>query len=134
MNCGKIWIVEGGEPWRRSHANSLPKADEFRAHTREIDSFLRGFCSAKNYESSDAYVQGDFFGERTHVVILSERMLFALELTEALLHWLSVPRRKSWRVVLAGRRSKEDTVVVYPDAIVASPKISDYRIALRNRE
>jgi hypothetical protein len=71
-----------------------------------------------------AYVQGDFFYERTEAIHFGKREHLTKRLIGALQKWLSAPRRCNWRIVIPnGRESEPRFIVVYYDKVVLSPEV-----------
>jgi hypothetical protein len=121
-NIGRIWINNSRTPWCMEPGGAPISGDEFSSDTDEFDAFLEGFLHGAAVNTEAAYVLGDFFGERTHMVIMRtaefpiERFCLAVKL------WLSAPRRSNWRVFINGEKFSRNMWLVYDTLIMIGDK------------
>jgi len=98
-NIGEVSELDLEGPWSLSPNEKTLIGDEFDSATSEIESFFEGL--KYSFDHCEFVVIGNFFGERTHHVIIRGLKLEENDqLSDILKIWLSAPRRKNWRIVL----------------------------------
>jgi len=107
-----------------------PNGNEFEMFTMELTSFLEGYYSALGLRSFPAYAQGDFFCERTEAIHFRRRSYLTAGLIRSLQRWLSIPRRRNWRLVIPGEGDR--FIVVYHDTVAISPDTRSLAYAIAN--
>ena len=133
MNRGKVYLQRTNEHWRMTEEEVVPTGDEFEEFIDQLDSFLSGYFYALGYEDEPAYARGDFFWERTEAVYFTERSQLTQEFVRAVQRWLSAPRRNNWRVLIVGKETEDNFIVIYHDAIVLNPTIRSLEDAITER-
>lgn len=96
--------------------------DRFRAETREFDAFLEGFCRGAGASPDCAYVLGDFYEERTHILIVSAIGFPLKPFCLAVQSWLNVQRRRNWRVLINDESFTKRMWLVYDTLILTGDK------------
>jgi hypothetical protein len=131
-NRGKIYLQHGRGPWRMKASEDAPSGNEFEAFTMELTSFLEGYFSALGRRSVPAYVQGDFFYERTEAIHFRRRSYLTAGLIRSLQRWLSAPRRRNWRILIPGESDR--FIVVYHDTVAISPDVRSLAYAIADND
>jgi hypothetical protein len=119
-NLGRIWIHNSNTPWRMDKDESRVTGNEFLSETRQCDAFLEGFCRGRAIDAAFAYVHGDFFNERTHVVLVCSSVFPSESFSKAVQEWINVPRRKNWRVLVNSERMSKKQWLVYDTMILTN--------------
>lgn len=121
-NIGSLLRTNYKEPWRQSLGEKRLGQREFEQQRAEFAAYLDGVLFALRTPKSQLYLEGNNYGERTHVVWAYDTFSDTKRLVPALAHWLVAPRRHGWRIVLPGRKSPQGTLVFYRDCIRFSSK------------
>jgi hypothetical protein len=97
-NIGEVGTLDLQSVWRFFPDDKPVPENEFDSATSEIESFFEGL--KYSYGHCEFIVIGNFHGERTHHVIIKGAALGDNgPLSDILKKWLSVSRRKNWRII-----------------------------------
>ncbi len=127
-NQGKVYLDRTKGPWRMKKGELAPTGNEFESFCIELANFLEGYFLALGLKRIPAYVQGDFFGERTEAIHFRKRSHLTKAFIRSIQKWLSAARRINWRIVIPGK--DERFIVIYHDAVATSPEVRSLDAAI----
>ncbi|MEZ5301904.1 MAG: hypothetical protein R3F11_14845 [Verrucomicrobiales bacterium] len=115
-NIGKIPIRRDAGRWSMVPNEVPPTGKDYREFLTALEGFVAGYFSALGI-AAPVYCQGDFFGERTEAIHITEPNQLPDRFFEDLSHWLAIPRWDRWRIVLPAEGGDS---VIYAFKVVRS--------------
>lgn len=112
--------------WKRNESDPIVTEQEYEQVYSVVSAALEhllGKTQSEN-DSQRAYVVGDFFGERTQVIQFYDYRQLNADLVRGLQSLLRREGLANWRIAVAADEP-EDVIMVYPDAVCTSRRLSD---------
>jgi hypothetical protein len=123
-NIGPLWRTNLKQPWRQRSDEKPLRQTEFEQQRAEFVAYLDGVLFGLRVGKGQVYLEGNNYGERTHIVCAYDTFKSIKRLISALANWLTAPRREGWRIILAARKGRHGTLIIYRDCIRFSPRFA----------
>jgi hypothetical protein len=105
--------------WKRRWWERQATASEYHTALESFKNHLAGQVRLmQGVAPGDAYVRGDFFGDRTHYLEICNPGILTEALLQHIQEWLRSYGHKNWRVFIptyAGR--DQEVIVIYPGCL-----------------
>lgn len=103
--------------WTSLPGESLPTEQEFERDAARLAAYLRRVCEIAPGPRQQCYLQGDFFGDRSHTLVWVDERALTVSTLRAMQRLLREPRLRHSRIMIPTSGRPHDFIIVYPTAI-----------------
>lgn len=103
--------------WTSLPGESLPTEQEFERDAARLAAYLRRVCEIAPCPRRQCYLQGDFFGDRSHYLVWVDERALTVSTLRAMQRLLREPRLRHSRIMIPTSGRPRDFIIVYPKAI-----------------